>query len=598
MTQQVIPIYYGAIDFTKFDVVIVPRNDWSQAYIANDFVEKIQYRYSIEKPAAEMDIELTNLPPLANEHLVQEGDAVVLFGEKFDAVNGRIMGELRRTTIINLSRKSGEEKTLSLFTADPMFYAQHNDIMAIIPEATALERIEKICVTYGIPFDEGNSVDPGVKLPKRIIRKISIYELMLDAILDSNVLSGSKYVLRFHEGFLRIEQRTLPTTIWVLEEGSNIYELVKSSNISEMRNNIVVVGRSHTIDNPPDLAPDQEDGSLGQVSGHAFDVNAIFQYGLLSDVIYDPNITDDGKAQEYADETLRVKDLIHETITVKGNNINGLDWGEPVFIYESSTQTSGIYFIVSGTHTIDKDGATMEVILSKEDRYTVLENSFERRSQYQKDLLDSIINDINGAPGSSGGKRMTPRPDGPPNTPIQGPPENNPAAPQPQPGDVTEPSKGSGVGPAQNSPQQSSSQKFLHRPTPYAKNQNYGENAGNPGPYGYGPAGHPGIDFAAPSGSDVRAAADGVVVEIHNDAGPLHLGTYVRIRHATGYDTVYGHLIPGSAKQAVGDTVKSGTVIANSDNTGNSTGPHLHFEVRNSRTGATVNPAEFMLDVL
>jgi murein DD-endopeptidase MepM/ murein hydrolase activator NlpD len=85
---------------------------------------------------------------------------------------------------------------------------------------------------------------------------------------------------------------------------------------------------------------------------------------------------------------------------------------------------------------------------------------------------------------------------------------------------------------------------------------------------------HAGVDFGAPIGSQVRAAADGKV-EI---AGPVSgFGNHVRIQHA-GFETSYSHLseIPESIRPGV--EVKQGDIIALSGNTGLSTGPHLHFE--------------------
>ena len=85
---------------------------------------------------------------------------------------------------------------------------------------------------------------------------------------------------------------------------------------------------------------------------------------------------------------------------------------------------------------------------------------------------------------------------------------------------------------------------------------------------------HAGIDFGAPIGSPVRAAADGKI-EI---AGPVSgFGNHIRIQHA-GFETSYSHLseIPDSIKPGV--EVKQGDIIALSGNTGLSTGPHLHFE--------------------
>jgi murein DD-endopeptidase MepM/ murein hydrolase activator NlpD len=85
---------------------------------------------------------------------------------------------------------------------------------------------------------------------------------------------------------------------------------------------------------------------------------------------------------------------------------------------------------------------------------------------------------------------------------------------------------------------------------------------------------HAGIDFGAPVGSQVRAAADGTIEFAGLASG---FGNHVRIKHA-GFETSYSHLseIPDSIKPGV--SVKEGDVIALSGNTGLSTGPHLHFE--------------------
>jgi hypothetical protein len=85
---------------------------------------------------------------------------------------------------------------------------------------------------------------------------------------------------------------------------------------------------------------------------------------------------------------------------------------------------------------------------------------------------------------------------------------------------------------------------------------------------------HAGLDFGAPVGSPVRAAADGTIEFAGLASG---FGNHVRIKHA-GFETSYSHLseIPDAIKPGV--VVKEGQVIALSGNTGLSTGPHLHFE--------------------
>jgi murein DD-endopeptidase MepM/ murein hydrolase activator NlpD len=96
---------------------------------------------------------------------------------------------------------------------------------------------------------------------------------------------------------------------------------------------------------------------------------------------------------------------------------------------------------------------------------------------------------------------------------------------------------------------------------------------------------HRGVDFAAPQGTPVRAAGDGVVV-VAGDGGSY--GNYIRIDHASRYSTAYAHLTSFARGVATGVRVHQGQVIAYVGATGRATGPHLHYEVLVG--GKQVNP--------
>ena len=98
---------------------------------------------------------------------------------------------------------------------------------------------------------------------------------------------------------------------------------------------------------------------------------------------------------------------------------------------------------------------------------------------------------------------------------------------------------------------------------------------------------HAGIDLAAGTGSPVRAAAAGTVVSARVENG---YGKAVRVKHADGSETLYAH---NSALQVrAGQRVGAGEQIAREGNSGRSTGPHLHFEVRVG--GKSVNPLSWL----
>ncbi len=96
---------------------------------------------------------------------------------------------------------------------------------------------------------------------------------------------------------------------------------------------------------------------------------------------------------------------------------------------------------------------------------------------------------------------------------------------------------------------------------------------------------HPGIDFAAPTGTPVYAAGDGVVEEVRWAGG---YGHWLKIKHQGGWETGYGHLSAYAQGLRVGEHVRQGQVVAFVGSTGLSTGPHLHYEVISK--GQKINP--------
>jgi murein DD-endopeptidase MepM/ murein hydrolase activator NlpD len=94
---------------------------------------------------------------------------------------------------------------------------------------------------------------------------------------------------------------------------------------------------------------------------------------------------------------------------------------------------------------------------------------------------------------------------------------------------------------------------------------------------------HKGIDFGAPTGTPIFAAGDGVVSRAGWFSG---FGKYVSIKHGGTYATAYGHMSQIAVR--AGQRVRQGQVIGRVGSTGNSTGPHLHFEVLQS--GVQINP--------
>jgi len=101
---------------------------------------------------------------------------------------------------------------------------------------------------------------------------------------------------------------------------------------------------------------------------------------------------------------------------------------------------------------------------------------------------------------------------------------------------------------------------------------------------------HEGIDISVPEGTPIRAAADGTVILMQSEYESGGYGNYTCVDHGGGLSTCYAH--QSSFATSVGAQVSQGDVIGLSGNTGHSTGPHLHFEVRVN--GAPTDPLGYL----
>ncbi len=122
-----------------------------------------------------------------------------------------------------------------------------------------------------------------------------------------------------------------------------------------------------------------------------------------------------------------------------------------------------------------------------------------------------------------------------------------------------------------------SSFKFEAWPTEFRSiNQYFGANPQNYAQFGL--PGHEGLDIMAPTGSKIFAVAPGQVKVVNKNPSGHNYGIHVRIEHADGYETIYGHL--QQAHVNIGQQVKAGDLLGLADNTGNSFGSHLHLTLK------------------
>lgn len=118
----------------------------------------------------------------------------------------------------------------------------------------------------------------------------------------------------------------------------------------------------------------------------------------------------------------------------------------------------------------------------------------------------------------------------------------------------------------------------------------------------FGLPGHEGLDVKAPLGSRLFSVAPGQVKVVHTNPDTHNYGIHVRVAHADGYETIYGHM--QQAQVQVNQNVNAGTLLGLAGSTGNSTGPHLHLTLK--KAGASqggfpnniIDPTPFLFSLL
>ena len=103
---------------------------------------------------------------------------------------------------------------------------------------------------------------------------------------------------------------------------------------------------------------------------------------------------------------------------------------------------------------------------------------------------------------------------------------------------------------------------------------------------------HSGMDFTAPTGTEIYATGNGIIKEVERSRRGF--GNHVVIDHGFGYQTIYAHMSTFNVR--VGQKIKRGEIIGYVGNTGTSTAPHLHYEVH--KNGQAVNPISFYFNDL
>ncbi len=251
--------------------------------------------------------------------------------------------ELFRGVVWDVNKSTQGSALITCF--DHAIYLTNNvstyKFVNMTPEAI----ITKICNDFGINI--GSLASTGVNLAKLILRDHTLYDMAVVVLTEATKRNGKKYHLIMRQGKLNTEEKGKQVLKWIITEGQNLMEASKSESLSDMRNQVVIVGDKDQI-----LA-DLKNDSLIQ------------QYGMLQEYKRESNIKT-GEAQVIAQNLLKELAKVSENLEVTAVGIDDVEAGKNVEIKETLTGITGQYYVLQDQHELKNGNHTMRLVLSLE----------------------------------------------------------------------------------------------------------------------------------------------------------------------------------------------------------------------------------------
>lgn len=310
-------------------------------YFITEIIKSVKWGGDIRQAARKLDIEY-NYHPDVN---IAVGNMLVLRNDS---------NELFQGTVVTIGRKSDRNFTASAF--DRMMYLLENEHEYIFRDVTATEIIKTICTDFGIPM--GTIADTGIKISKLILRKKTLYDMMLIAITETKKLSGKKFSLKMKEGKLSLVEKIPKAKIWVLEEGANLLDASYEESIQDTKTQVRVVGK--TKDKTPLVAVSQST-ELKKL------------YGTMQEYIEHSEESTQEEITQIANQMLKELAKVSKTASVDAFGIDDIESGEAVYIIEKITGLVGTYYVESDDHTLSDGVHKMSLKLAWTDDIPTLE---------------------------------------------------------------------------------------------------------------------------------------------------------------------------------------------------------------------------------
>jgi cell wall-associated NlpC family hydrolase len=326
------------------DIKLVYYDGKSAVYL-DDFVKSIVWSGDVTQAARRLDVELNatingdaRLYPLEN-------------GKEIRFYNGKT--ELFRGFIFTNEIDTDGQARITAY--DEAIYLVKNVDTRVYRKMTASAIIRKLCAEFGIAT--GTIVDTGYVIPKMILRKKTLWDMILMALTETRKQTGKRFFVYAAEGKLHVVQRKDQVVRWVIERGNNMISGTRVLSIEDLRNNITVIGGEDA--NP--------------ISSNARNADSIKKYGMMKHIErMDTDVTK-SQTDQRAKQLLSEMNREHEDISVEALGIDDVFAGRAVYMRDAMTGLIGGFYVATDSHRFERGTHIMSLTLTRTDELPTLE---------------------------------------------------------------------------------------------------------------------------------------------------------------------------------------------------------------------------------
>lgn len=265
--------------------------------------------------------------------------------------------ELFRGFVVGRGKKSSDH-SINYTAYDCRWYLIKNKHDNIYRNMTATEIVIDICKTFGIPYDESNFVDTGIRLSSIHIINKTLWDTVLMVLTETTKQSGIKYTTKVKNGkMILVEKKTQIKKI-VIEQGVNLIESTFEDSIENTYTQVYVKGK---------------DKNGKEISAVAVDEEAQSQYGIMQEYISQSEESTTSELNTIAAQKLKELSTLQQSGKITAIGLDDIEEGDAIYVVDEETGLVGGFYVESDEHKVEGGNHVVSLDLAWTDDVASLE---------------------------------------------------------------------------------------------------------------------------------------------------------------------------------------------------------------------------------